>query len=115
MTEQRKITLEAIEAVIDSEYYFTAEHGIEGAMSRLELHTRHPGDGLTGTLSQVTFCLIVLRNGTKIVGINYGSVDPSQHSVVDGREYAREDAIRQIWPLLGYELRSKLSVKQTDF
>lgn len=104
-----RITPADIEANIASEHYFTAEHGIEGAMSRLELHARHPGDGPAGTFDQVMFCVIVLRNGTKIVGINYGSVDPAQHSAVDGRKYARDHAIEQIWPLMGYELRSQLA------
>lgn len=112
MTKQRKVTPEDIEAAIASEYYFTAEHGVEGAMGRLELHARHPGDGPTGTLSQVTFCVLVLRNGTKISGVNYGSIDPAQHSAEDGRKYARENAIEQIWPLLGYELRTKLLAQQ---
>ena len=105
-----RITPADIEASIASEVYFTAEHGVEGAMSRLELHARHPGQ--TGTWSQVTFCLVALRNGTKIVGINYGSVDPALHSAEVGRKYARDHAIEQIWPLLGYELRNKLHAMQ---
>jgi len=56
----------------------------------------------------VTICLMVLQNGTKIIGVNHGPVDPSGFSADDGRAYARQDAIRQIWPLLGFELRNKL-------
>lgn len=107
-----KVTTEDIEANISSEYYFTAEHGIEGAMGRLEFHARQPCGTHKGTLHQVTFCVLVLRNGTKIVGINYGSVDPAEHSVEDGRKYAREHAIEQVWPLMGYELRSRLIAQQ---
>jgi Phage protein (N4 Gp49/phage Sf6 gene 66) family len=56
----------------------------------------------------VTLCLMVLQNGTKIVGVNYGPVDPANYDADKGRQYAREDAVRQIWPLLGFELRNKL-------
>lgn len=98
MTGQHKITLEDIEAAIASEYYFTAAEGLAGLGPK--------------ALEQVTFCVLVLRNGTKISGVNYGSIDPAQHSAEDGRKYARENAIEQIWPLLGYELRTKLLAQQ---
>lgn len=98
MTGQRKITPEDVEAAIASEYYFTAAEGLAGLGPK--------------ALEQVTFCVLVLRNGTKISGVNYGSIDPAQHSAEDGRKYARENAIKQIWPLLGYELRTKLLAQQ---
>ena len=56
----------------------------------------------------LTFCVLQLRNGTRIVGTNYGAIDPAQHSAERGRAYARAQAVEQIWPLLGYELRSYL-------
>lgn len=107
MIEQRKITPEDIEAAIVAEHYFTAAEGLGGSCNGYKLL-----DKVNGALYQVTFCVLVLRNGTKIVGINYGSVDPAQHSAEDGRRYARESAIEQIWPLLGYELRTKLLAQQ---
>lgn len=99
-----RVTPADIEANIAAEHYFTAAEGLGGSCNGYKLL-----DKVNGTLDQVTFCVLVLRNGTKIVGINYGSVDPARHSVVDGRKYSRENAIEQIWPLLGYELRSKLA------
>ncbi len=98
-----RVTPADIEANIAAEHYFTAAEGLGGSCNGYKLL-----DKVNGTLDQVTFCVLVLRNGTKIVGINYGSVDPAQHSAADGRKYAREHAIEQIWPLLGYELRSNL-------
>lgn len=106
-----RITPAHIEASIASEQYFTAFDGVAGAA-----YNEASPDGVlrpfrftaAGALDQVTFCVLVLRNGTKIVGINYGSVDPAQHSAQMGREEARKHAIEQIWPLMGYELRSYL-------
>lgn len=60
-------------------------------------------------LNLMTFCVIVLKNGTKVVGINYGPVSPENFDAGRGRTEARANAIEQIWPLLGYELRSKLA------
>ncbi len=60
------------------------------------------------TLQHLTFCVLILRNGTKITGINYGAIDPAQHSSEKGRVEARNHAIEQIWPLMGYQLRESL-------
>ena len=94
-----RITPADIEANIVSEHYHNAYE------SGTECWSGDPGK----SLDLLTFCVLVLRNGTKVVGINYGAIDPAQHSAADGRKYAREHAIEQIWPLMGYELRSQLA------
>jgi len=106
----RRITPKDLEAVIVYEAYFTAQHGIEGAMSRLQLHQRTPGDNyVSAPLNQVTICLLVLANGTKVVGVNTGPVSPGNFDAELGRKLARENATNQMWPMLGYQLRTQLS------
>ena len=61
--------------------------------------------------TQITVCTITLRNGTKVLGYNYGAIDPARHSAERGLVDARAQAVEQIWPLLGYELRSKLAAQ----
>lgn len=97
-----RITLEDIEADIAAEHYFTAGQALAAL-----------GHPVSDGLDLLTFCVILLRNGTKIVGINYGAIDPAQHSEERGRKEARDHAIEQIWPLLGYELRSRLHQRAT--
>lgn len=103
------ITPADIEANIVSENYFSAADGVMGASKRdhslLEEYVTYPGS----PLSLLTFCVLVLRNGTKIVGINYGPVSPSNFDAAKGREESRKAAIEQIWPLMGYELRTALA------
>lgn len=113
-----RITPADIEANIASECYFTAWHGLVGKEAVAASDETRCGDlgvscqkGAPDALKQVTFCVLLLRNGTKIVGINYGAIDPNQHSEQRGREEARAHAIEQIWPLMGYELRSKLATQ----
>ena len=65
-------------------------------------------------LSNVTICAILLRNGHKIVGVNEGPVSAANFDADIGRVMARQKAIDQIWPLLGYELRSKLAATAGD-
>jgi len=67
---------------------------------------------LNGSL--VTTCCLTLRNGTKVVGINYGSVSASNYCPEKGRQYAREHAIEQVWPLEGYLLRQRLYEQDQD-
>lgn len=97
-----RVTPDDLQGNIASEHYFTAHDGIMGLAQR--------GDSVTITpaLQILTFCVLVLRNGTKIVGINYGAIDPTQNDPVRGRTDARADAIRQVWPLMGYALRDQL-------
>lgn len=105
-----RVTPEDVEASIASEHYYTAEHGIEGAVSRGELWARHaaewPGDT---PMPYITHCVIVMRNGHKIVGVDTGSVSNANFDPELARELARKDAVSQIWPLLGYALRERLA------
>ncbi|KPU96664.1 hypothetical protein APR50_23180 [Variovorax paradoxus] len=101
-----RVTSEDIEAAIVREYYFTADEGIYG-------HEVLIGDSVStpephGPLGRVTICVLELRNGTTIVGVNEGPVSAANFDAGVGRRYAREKAIDQVWPLLGYELRSRL-------
>lgn len=103
-----RVTPADIEAAIDSEVYFTAQHGVEGAMSRLELHARHPGGGApAGSLGLLTFCVLVLRNGFTVVGES-ACVSPENFDAELGRDIARKNAVAKIWPLMGYELKERL-------
>lgn len=104
-----RITPAEVEAQIVAEYYFTAAHGVAGALNKGELFARNPAGSNDPALQMLTFCVLQLRNGTRLVGTNYGAIDPAQHSAERGREEARAQAVEQIWPLLGYELRSKLA------
>lgn len=100
-----RLTLQDIEDQIATESYFSAADGIDGWAMR----TRRERAGDCGSLEFVTICVMVLRNGTKIVGVNEGPVSAANFNAEIGRNMARQKAIDQIWPMLGYELRSKLA------
>lgn len=113
-----RITPADIEANIASEHYFTAQHGVDGAMAALGLHQRHADTDTLAqaathpayeTLSRMTICVLILRNGFTVEGINNGPVSAANFDAALGRKMARQKAIGQIWPLMGYELRSKLA------
>ena len=98
-----RVTPFEVEAQIRSEFFFTASDGVLGES---EMGTR---PAAWTNLDQVTICVLILRNGTKVVGVNEGPVSRENFSAEIGRQYARQKAVDQIWPMLGYELRSKLA------
>lgn len=109
-----RITPADVEAAIDTEVYFTAQHGVRGAAERMELHQRSPGGGAQiGSLGLLTFCVLVLRNGFTVTGES-ACASPENFNAEIGRKIARENAINKVWPLMGYELRSKIARWQAD-
>jgi len=98
----QRITQADLEAQIESEWYINAADGVVPDDFQPPVPAVHP-------LRQITICVLVLKNGFKLVGVNEGSVDPTNFDPEIGRKYAREKAVEQMWPLLGYELKTKLS------
>lgn len=100
-----RVTEAQVEAAIAAEYYFTADEGVYGheVLVLDSVSTPEP----EGPLGQITICVLLLRNGTKIVGVNEGPVSPENFDHEIGKRYARAAAVRQIWPLLGYVLRQQ--------
>lgn len=105
-----------IEAAIHSEHYFTAAHGREGAIACDEYSGReHPS--MNGAellpLSLLTFCVLVLQNGFTVTGES-ACASPENFDAEVGRKVARQNAINKIWPLMGYELRTKLAKEKVN-
>jgi hypothetical protein len=92
-----------IEAAIDRTYYFTAAQGAMHDGARWMGHA-HEDDA---ELALVTICVMVLKNGFKIVGTSC-CAHPAMFEASVGRDLAREHAIEQLWPLLGYQLKEAL-------
>ena len=107
-----RITPDDIEANIAIETYFTAADGVRGSCAG------HPGESLlpeyaTGQglpLSLLTFCVLVLRNGFTVTGES-ACASPENFNAEIGRKIARQNAVQKIWPLMGYELRTKLAAQ----
>lgn len=90
-----RVTLAQIEQTIACEYTFTAAQAVTGCPA-------HESLGL------LTFCVLVLNNGFTVTGES-ACASPENFNADIGRRIARENAVAKVWPLLGYEMRSKLS------
>lgn len=102
-----RVTPAAIEANIFSEHYFTAGDALKAIDS--EEYKLWVDEAPSGkALNQLTFCALVLKNGFTVTGES-ACASPENFDAEIGRKIARENAIAKVWPLMGYELRSKLA------
>lgn len=96
-----RVTPANVEDEIVSEHYFTATQGVLGAR----------GPATTAdlqSLSLLTFCVLVLVNGFTVTGES-ACAAPENFDAEIGRRIARQAAVAQVWPLLGFRLRDKLA------
>lgn len=99
-----RVTPAALKDEIVSEHYFTAADG-----ARMSPDGNWPIHNLnTGSLGLLTFCVLVLRNGFTVHGAS-ACASPENFNAEIGRRIARENAEREIWPLLGFRLRDELA------
>lgn len=106
-----RITPADIEANIASEHYFTAADGVLGAYRNGgDVHPvgGTPSRETNGALGLLTFCVLVLRNGFTVTGES-ACASPENFDAEIGRKIARQNAVQKIWPLMGYELKQRLS------
>ncbi len=96
-----RVSLLDIEANIAFTHSFTAGEASR-ALTGLEEGEAHPA------LELLTICLVVLRNGFTVIGKS-APASAENFDAELGRKLAREDAIRQVWPLMGYALRDRLA------
>jgi len=99
-----RVTPANIEANIASEHYFTANDGVMRVKGE---RATSPYDEVPISLSLLTFCVVVLRNGFTVTGES-ACASPENFDAEIGRKIARANAVAKIWPLMGYELRSQL-------
>ena len=96
-----RITPADIEENICGEYYFTAAQAMEHAG---EYHEK------SSPLHLLTFCVLELRNGFTVTGESACASQENFNAKI-GRKIARENAVNKVWPLMGYELKSRLAAQ----
>ena len=102
-----RITPADIEANIASEHYFTAGDALK-AIDPEEYKLWVDEDPSGKALGLLTFCVLVLRNGFTVTGES-ACASPENFDPEIGRNIARQNAVAKAWPLMGYELKTKLA------
>jgi len=103
-----RISLADIENNIVFKFYTTGER-IVADTPTTDLH----GDNLVtsatigGSLAVLSICLLVMRNGFTVIGKSAPASEANYNADL-GKSLAYEDAIRQLWPLMGFTLRTRI-------
>lgn len=95
-----RVTPADLEAEIASEWY------IGGGDARADGFQPPVPD--THPLRQLTFCILVLRNGFTVTGES-ACASAENFDAELGRKIARQNALNKLWPLLGFRLRDRLA------
>ncbi|WP_277964596.1 Gp49 family protein [Pseudomonas sp. RIT-To-2] len=107
-----RVTPADLKANIVSEHYFTAGQGdakaVEDAAFSDGSLNASSSRATPTVLQLLTFCVLVLRNGFTVTGES-ACASPENFDAEIGKRIARENAVAKVWPLMGYELRSKLA------
>jgi len=91
-----RVSLAQIEQSIAAENYLNLGEAL--AALGQPVHLSH---------SLMTLCFLTMINGFVIVGKS-APASPENFNAEKGRTFAKEDAVRQAWPLMGYSLRDRL-------
>jgi len=92
-----RVALADIEAAIAAQYDFPADKAV-AAM----------GSPVADPLKLLSICILVMRNGFTVIGKS-APASPENFNAELGQKLAYEDAVRQLWPLMGFALRDKLA------
>lgn len=95
-----RVSLDDIKANIAGEFFNTAD-------------AMFPGASVLPGMDLLTVCILVLQNGFTIIGKS-APASRENFDPVLGQKLAYEDAVRQVWPLMGYELRERLYRGEAD-
>lgn len=90
-----RVSLLDIEASISARYDLTADKAVGDAVP------------IYDALKLLSICIIMMKNGFTIIGKS-APASAQNFNAELGRKLSYEDAIRQIWPLMGYALRERL-------
>ena len=97
-----RISADSIKARIKETYFVNAYD----AVCCQAAGTAFPPDD--SPLKIMTLCILVMDNGFVVIG-KTAPASPENFNADLGQQFSLEDAIRQLWPLCGFELRTKLA------
>ena len=95
-----RVSLADIEAAILHRYDVDGHSAVTGGQSKAPVQ-----------LSLLSLCILYMRNGFMVVGKS-APASAANFDAELGKKLAYEDAVRQIWPMMGWALRDKLHAEK---
>lgn len=99
-----RVSLADIKAAIAGEFYVTGDRLLPEELPPSD-HTIT--DAIREAAGLLTICLLVLKNGFTIIGKS-APASAANFDAELGMKLAYEDAVRQVWPFMGFALRDRL-------
>lgn len=99
-----RVTLSDIEGEIFSQHHVRGHEAVAGRGVIYDAD----GNSDIEPLAALSLCILVMKNGFVVVGVSKPVMTENFNAEL-GRKFAYEDAIRQLWPLMGYALKDRLS------
>lgn len=100
-----RVSLDSMKAKIKGRYDFNA---LDAIGSVCGISVKPDGSSTHNDLSVLSICVLVMENGFTVIGKS-APASPENFNADLGKNFAFDDAIRQLWPLEGYALREKLT------
>jgi hypothetical protein len=92
-----RVSLVDIQDSIAAKYHINAFEAVEAV-----------GAPAHEALKMLTVCILVMKNGFVLIGKS-APASPENFDREKGERFSYEDAVRQLWPLMGFALRDKLA------
>lgn len=95
-----RVSLADIEAAILQRHEMSGAQAVHGNFA-VNYGPPHP-------LALLSICILVMKNGFTVIGKS-APASAENFNADLGRKLAYEDAVRQLWPLMGWALRDRLA------
>lgn len=99
MATAPRVSLASMKEKITNQFEFVAGEVLAGDQ---------PGRDVPESLKVLSICVLVMKNGFTVIGKAAPASEENFNRAL-GKQFAYEDAIRQLWPLEGYALRERLN------
>jgi len=93
-----RVSLDDITNAIEAVFYCAGSEILEVSVDTPYTDDQHDKAGL------LTICLVMMKNGFTIVGKS-APASADNYDPILGRKLAYDDAVQQIWPLMGFALK----------
>lgn len=101
-----RVALADIQSAIAARFDNTADAFASHAVGTYsDEHAEVPA--IIAPLRILSICILVMKNGFTVIGKS-APASPENFNAELGKKYAYEDAVRQLWPLMGFALRDRL-------
>jgi hypothetical protein len=94
-----RVSLADIEAAISFRHDFRASSVVSSPSGDMPQ--------IAAPLDYLSVCFLVMKNGFTVIGKS-APASPENFNAELGKKFAYEDCIRQLWPLMGFNLRERL-------